>query len=838
MDVRSAGPLWRGLVLAAAGWMLTACATEMGELQPPPATPAVAAPAPAAPEPTVASPPAPVVAPTPPPQPPAPVAAPPAPAPLAEAPPPPMPAPEAATPPPPAPVAAPPPAPVATRPVEVTGVDIEPAGPGGVTVLVTGDGPIPAYETFTLPDPPRLVVDIPNAVHAIAQPIAARPPLVTAVRSSQYRERPVQIVRVVLDLRAALPYRAVTAQNQLRVDIGAPAEITASAPAATPAAAVAAPAGKVTRVDVQNVRGKQQILIRTSGPVTYTVSEGADPLSLAVDVAGATIEPSAARTVDLRQVTSPISRLVASQRQTEPSPVVRVTADLRGPIRYDVRKTPTGIVVEFLGSPRAAGGASAAPSAAPASAASPAVAASPAAAPAASPTPPAPSAAPGTGKLSMDFKDADINNLLRIIAEVSGKNVVAGSDVQGKVTVRLVNVEWEQALDVILRVNNFGYEMDGNVIRVAPVAKLAAEERARDEARQRKLERERKERADALKDKKDEHQAEPLRDEVIAVNYAKPGEMARALDRLKTPGRTDTSVAIDERTSRLIIRETDTALTRMKTLLRELDRPTPQVLIEARIVEATRSFSQSLGIEWGFNARMQMANLQSPNPVSLFSTFPGGDAPVIVAPGTGAAIPLGISMPATSPTTTIGLVADSLFSGRLALGARISAGEQENKLRVLSAPKVATADNQEAEIKQGTQVPYTTIDSSGRTVIAFQDAFIRLKVTPHITNDGRISMKVEAEKSAQGTRIDYAGGFAFPINTSKATTNVLITNGATIVLGGLLQAGESWTESRIPWISKVPVLGSLFKSTSIGPDQKIELLIFLTPTILEEPRVS
>jgi len=151
---------------------------------------------------------------------------------------------------------------------------------------------------------------------------------------------------------------------------------------------------------------------------------------------------------------------------------------------------------------------------------------------------------------------------------------------------------------------------------------------------------------------------------------------------------------------------------------------------------------------------------------------------------------------------------------------------------------VATTDNQEAEIKQGTQVPYTTIDSSGRTVIAFQDAFIRLKVTPHITNDGRISMKVEAEKSAQGTRIDYVGGFAFPINTSKATTNVLIANGSTIVLGGLLQATESWTENRIPWISKVPVLGSLFKSTSLGPDGKTELLIFLTPTILEEPRVS
>jgi type IV pilus assembly protein PilQ len=725
-------------------------------------------------------------------------------------------------------------------------VEFEPAGQGGVTVLVSGDGPIPTYETFTLPDPPRLVVDIPNAVHAIPQPIAARSPQVTAVRSSQYRERPVQIVRIVLDLRAALPYRVMTAQNQLRVNIGGPADATASAPAATPAAAVAKAAGKVTRVDVQTVRGKQQILIRTSGPVTYTVSESSDPLSLAVDVAGATIEPSAARTVDLRQVTSPISRLEAAQRQTDPEPVVRVAADLRGPTRYDVRQTPTGIVVEFLGSPRAASAPPAAPASAPVAAAP--VAPAPqtvAAAPTPAPAPPAPSAAPaapaalptpgtpGTGKLSMDFKDADINNLLRIIAEVSGMNVVAGGDVTGKVTVRLVNVEWQQALDVILRINGMGYEIDGNIIRVAPQTRLAAEQRARDEARAREL----KAREDALKAerdaKKEQVQLEPLTDAIIAVNYAKATDVVKNLDRLKTPGRPDVSIFVDERTNKLIIRETEASVARMRVLLRELDRPTPQVLIEARIVEAKRSFTQSLGIEWGFLGNAQMANLQNPNPVSLFTSSVGTTLQV---PTT--SIPLSISMPATDPTASVGIIANSLFGGRLALGTRISAGESEQKLRVLSAPKVATADNQEAEIKQGTQVPYTTIDSSGRTVIAFQDAFIRLKVTPHITNDGRISMKVEAEKSAQGTRIDYAGGFAFPIDTSKATTNILVTNGATIVLGGLLQSNEGWTENRVPWISKVPVLGSLFKSTSIGPDSKTELLIFLTPTILEEPRTS
>jgi len=445
----------------------------------------------------------------------------------------------------------------------------------------------------------------------------------------------------------------------------------------------------------------------------------------------------------------------------------------------------------------------------------------------------------------MDFKDADINNLLRIIAEVSGMNVVAGGDVTGKVTVRLVNVEWQQALDVILRINGMGYEIDGNIIRVAPLAKLAAEQRSREDARAREEKarddaraREQKAREDALKAerdlKKEQIQLEPLKDEVISVNYAKAADVVKNLDRLKTPGRNDASIAVDDRTNKLIIRETLASLGKMKDMLRELDRATPQVLIEARLIEATRNFSQSLGIEWGFNANMNMANLQSPQPVSLFTQPLGAPGAPLVQP---LGIPLAISMPATSPTATVGFIANSLFSNRLALGAKISAGESENKVRTLSAPKVATMDNQEAEIKQGQQVPYTTIDSSGRTVVAFQDAFIRLKVTPHITNDKRISMKVEAERSFPGDRVEFAGGFVFPINTRKATTNVLISNGSTIVIGGLLQSDERWAEQRVPWISKVPVLGSLFKSTAIGPEGKVELLILLTPTILEEPKI-
>jgi len=785
-----------------AALLLGACASEMAEVQPAPAAPQVVAPAPAPP--VAPEPPRPAEAPAPPVVTPPPVAAAPTPAPVT-----------------------PPPAPAERGPIEITGIEVQDAGPGGLVVTVVADGPFGTYESFTLPDPPRLIVDIPNATHAIPQPIPARPPLVTAIRSSQYRETPVKIVRVVLDLRSMLPYQVVTADNQLRVQLGAGSGTGTGAappPVAGPAPA-AAPAGKVTRVDLQSVRGRQRIVIGTSGRVAYKVTETSDPLRILVDISGAQIDPANARTLDLRQVASPLSRLQASQYQTTPDPVVRVVADLRAATRYEVQQTPSAILVELVTPPRPA--ASAAP-AQPAPAAPPA-APPVAAAPAAPPAPPAPApVAGGPGRLSMDFRDADVNNLLRIIAEVSGMNVVAGGDVTGKVTVRLMNVEWQQALDVILKINNMGYELDGNVIRVAPLGKLEAERKAREDAR-----------VAAARAKETEQrvqvQVEPLVDKVISVNYTKAADVVKNLDRLKTPGRTDASIAVDDRTNTLIIRETAAAIAKMEALLKRLDVPTPQVLIEARIVEATRSFSQSLGVEYGFftNSQVQLSK-GGLTPLSVFTSFPAGD--VKTPFDTDFKVPVAISFPATGVGAAG--IAIAAYGQYGQLFARLSAAESEGKTRTLSAPKVATLDNQEAEIRQGTQVPYTTVDSSGRTVIAFMDAFIRLKVTPHITNDRRISMKVEAEKTDPGTKIEFAGGFAYPLMQNKATTNILVSNGGTVVIGGLMKTTDSETETGLPWLRNIPILGWAFKSTSIGPNLKNELLIFLTPTILEEPRLS
>ncbi|MGH7363111.1 MAG: hypothetical protein ACREKA_05150, partial [Candidatus Methylomirabilales bacterium] len=174
---------------------------------------------------------------------------------------------------------------------------------------------------------------------------------------------------------------------------------------------------------------------------------------------------------------------------------------------------------------------------------------------------------------------------------------------------------------------------------------------------------------------------------------------------------------------------------------------------------------------------------------------------------------------------------------RLVLGARLNLFETQGKSRTLSTPRITTLDNEEAEIKVGTQVPFTTVDSSGRTVIAFQDAFLRLKVTPHVTADKHVSMKIEAENTTQGTRIDFSGGFAFPLNTRKATTRLLVGDGSTAVIGGLVQTTETAREQKVPWLGNIPVLGWLFKNRSenIEPT-RTELLIFITPSLVEEVR--
>ncbi|MBI3989124.1 MAG: type IV pilus secretin PilQ [candidate division NC10 bacterium] len=730
-------------------------------------------------------------------------------------------------------------------PVKVTEVEVEPLGPTSATLVVASEGPLAYPESFSLPDPPRVVIDIPNAVHAIRTPIQlAKGGPVVQVRSSQYREQPVGIVRLVVDLSTPLPYRLEVVGGRVKVLIGEAAGQVEEIPALAKAPAGEAPRptqileeqpeevkppapgeGQVAKIDFQPLKDRSRVVISTRGKVSYKVSEIADPPRVVVDISGASIAPEARRSLDVRQLPGVVNRIRSAQR---PKGMVRVVAELKQRSSYQVAQTPEAITLDLQGQEVAALEAPPKPAL---GAPSEALEMAEIPAPIPPPGPPAAIAPPGPGRLSLDFKDADIGNILRILSEVGGVNIVAaGEEVKGKVTLRLINVDWKQALEVILKVNKLDSTERDNIILVASEATIQRERAAKEEAELR-----------ARRKVVEQVQLEPLVSKILPVNYSKAEDLQKHLDRLKTPARTDVSIVVDSRTNSLIINDVPAAIERMESLLKDLDKPTPQVLIEARLVEATRTFSQSLGITWGGASRA--ARLGSTTTGTIFGTgfetpVPGGPinaTPLLPISNTGP-VPLFVNFPAvgTAPAA-LGFVFGQ--GNRFVLGAQLSAAENEGTVKTLSAPKVATLDNQEAEIKQGTQVPFTTIDASGRTVVSFIDAFIRLKVTPHITADRRVSMRVEAERSFPGARIEFVGGFAFPINTRKATTNVLVTNGGTIVIAGLLQTTESEAEDRVPFLWRVPVLGYLFKRHSIGPNERVELLIFITPTILEETKL-
>jgi len=724
-------------------------------------------------------------------------------------------------------------------PIQVTGVEVAEVGPKSATIVIKTDRAVESYESFALKDPPRLVVDIPNAVHAAPKTVPARGPI-TEIRSSQYKSQPVKVVRIVLDLASALPYQVQATGVPLRVLIGEatptpvmaeapkPGEAPAKeavpatlpqAPAPSPEPAMPAPAaeGRVQSVDYRPRDGKAEILVRTTGPVTFNVSEVGTPPSLILEVTGAVIDPQATKVLDVRQLAGPVLRIRAAQHRLEPDKAVRIVADLKGQVRHDVVQTPEGIrlAVEGVSTVAAAPPAPGAPREEPTPEKKP------------TPTPAAP-VAEAPARLSMDFKDVDINNLLRIIAEVSGKNIVAGEDVKGKVTVRLVDVPWDVALDNILRINGFGYVQEENILRVAKADTLRRDEDQR-----------RKDISDRIR-AQEEAAVEPLQTEILRVSYADPKKIVESLNKVKSKRG---NISVDERTASLLIEDTEKNIAKMRTILKELDQATPQVMIEGRIVTVVARHTRALGITWGFqygnpttNTAFRLSDVYGTAGPNLLSppTPPGATGPI---PASGiTSIPAAVNLPIAGPAGAIGLIFGAVRD-QLRLNMQLSALEQQSLARTLSTPRIVALDNQEAEVKQGEEVPFTTVDSSGRTTITFKEAVLSLKVTPHVTADQRVSLKVRATDDSKGERIDFAGGFAFPFNKNEATSSILVDNGATVVIGGVRKRREFASEDRVPFLGEVPVLGWLFKrrTENVEPEN-LELLIFITPRILDEPR--
>jgi type IV pilus assembly protein PilQ len=397
-------------------------------------------------------------------------------------------------------------------------------------------------------------------------------------------------------------------------------------------------------------------------------------------------------------------------------------------------------------------------------------------------------------KIALDFYDTDIKNVFRILREVSGKNFAIDKDVTGKVTMSLDKpVPWDQVLDLVLRMNQLGQVYEGDIVRIATLETLKKE----DDLRKAKLESMRKAREEA-------RALEPMTTRYIPVSYSNAKDEIRPhIEKILTEKRG--SVSVDEKNNQIIITDTAAKIRQAQEIIRRIDKVTSQVIIEARVVEVSSDFSRQLGITWG-------------------ATHGPG-----VIPGSGAETTTDVAMnfPSLS-TSTIGINFSRLSGVPFVLNAQISALETTGEGRILSAPKILTLDNKKAKIKQGLEFPYLERDSSGGSSVKFKNIDLLLEVTPHVTPDNRISLVIFITKNDVDTITDGVPSVA----TNEAETELLINDGDTIVIGGIIKKTENVVENAFPGLSKIPILGWLFKNKSKDLEHN-ELLIFITPRIVQ-----
>ena len=413
-------------------------------------------------------------------------------------------------------------------------------------------------------------------------------------------------------------------------------------------------------------------------------------------------------------------------------------------------------------------------------------------------------------KLSLDFKDADIKNILRLIAEVSNLNIIAGDDVAGKITMRLVEVPWDQALEIILQSKSLGMTRIGNVVRIAPLEALKREVQAELEARRVK---------ESLED---------LVLELIPVNYATAKEI---MPQVKSVLSERGDVKVDERTNTLIIKDISRSIPAVKNLMKSLDTKTPQVLMEARIVEANVSFQRALGVKWGFLLGGNKSDGTMGKATAGGGTL-GGSSLTTPATVTNNVVDLPAAL-APGASGTAGIIEFIFKSGSMkTLDIALSAHEDKGDVKIISSPKIATLDNKEASIEVGLKIPYRKVSADGNVSEDFIEANTKLTVTPHVTNDGHIKMIIKVKKDALST--EFVSALGTPaIDKKEANTEVLVKDNGVIVIAGIYSIEKTEGSQAIPLFGKIPLLGWLFKREN-KDDLRKDLLIFISPKILKD----
>jgi len=704
-----------------------------------------------------------------------------------------------------------------------------------VVLILKADGRFGDYNAFDLKKPTRLVIDLWQVNRKFRKKaVSVNSSYLQRIRLGDHPKK----VRVVLDVPTAdLPsHKVYRVGDEVRIVLGkavkeedlftSPTEELAQGPDKEMAkeeqkeVAPTAIAGEIIGIDFKQLEDKSRIIISTSVKALYEVEKGPDHTVL-IDIKGMEVPPKLSRPLDTREFATPVDMITPINVVSGDQKSTQVNVKLRKMVAFDVRQENNKIYLDFERSeefkfektePVEVVTATKPP--AEQELEKPATVVPEEAATEKAPVAPAPTAEVTqaippeeelekvyTGKkITLDFKDADIDNILRLFAEVSDLNIITTEDVKGTVTVRLVDVPWDQAFDIILQSKNLGVERIGNVMRIAPLERISAERKLRAEAG------------------KATEEIQPLITELIQVSYSTAADLApKVKDLLSGRG----TVTVDDRTNALIVKDIQVNVATAKELVRMLDAQTPQVLIQAKIIEANLEFGRELGIQWGGSFEGSNSN----GTISGSGDSPaGGDwavnLPAAAGAGAGGAIEFAIA---------------NLANTRY-LQARISALEEKGQGKVISSPRITTLDHTEAYIQQGLRVPYIKLTEQGTPTTEFIDANLKLQVTPHVTADGHIKMELLVAKDAPDyTNKDIYGTPA--IDKKEAKTEVLVKDGDVVVIGGIYTYEKTGSTSAVPLFYKIPLLGWLFQKKS-KDDNKRELLIFIAPRIVQPRRTA
>ena len=684
------------------------------------------------------------------------------------------------------------PAPTGPAATQLNGVEVL-ASTGGAVVRITGDGELP-YSTFALSEPRRFVIDLTGVVnHSQRSTVQVEGSVVERVRVAQFKPAPKAVARVVFDLRGDSVPTIERTGDALVISFpaadGAPPPAVAAAPAAAPApkpekaAAKTAKTAKTSKAAVVEPAPapKATVSKTTTAKTTVTpAASGPEPSDLAL----AQRPPAEGKKTSKGRIeTEEVSPLpAAAPPAAPPSPTGPVTlAPARGaaPTASSMGSQPG--VKAPIGKP---------------------VDVSP-------PTTPLQGLAQRNANLNqrdkqyfgepIDLKvtNADVTDVLRTFAQISGLNVIVQPGVQGTVTAELENVPWDQALEEVLRINNLDYELDGNVMRIAPTDVLRKEAQERQQLAA----------AKAL--------SIPLRTVYQRLSYANANQVATLLRTGQAGLLTQRgSVVVDRRTNALIIKELPSNMDAVLSVVNLLDAPEPQVMIEARIVETTKRFSRDIGVKWGLTAIADAAH---------------GNTTGLVFPAQGS-INGGVNLPGNSNSGTLGIKLSNIL-GTFNLDAALQAAENEGLITILSAPKVATLNNQRASIQSGLQIPVQTIFNDTFSV-QFINATLRLDVIPQVTAEGTVLLDINISKREVQLAFVVTGNSNAPISTKDASTRLVVRDGGTAVIGGIYKVTGQNSEDRVPGLSNIPIIGHLFKHKT-RDEENDELLIFITPRVIK-----